>query len=172
MSLGGQAQPAPVGTRVPARQGGFVVGSLLVGLASAAAYAGGHITRAAGVHDWNEPVLGATIGAMAGLVAVVLASRKQLAGYVREIAAHRVGAAMYLGVGTLQFVAQAMVIASMKTIPAAVAALISMATPLAVMPISYFVLRKQENLTPAVVLGIFVTVSGIALVVLYGRPAA
>jgi drug/metabolite transporter (DMT)-like permease len=172
MSLGGQAQPARDGTRVAARQGGFVFASLLVGLASAAAYAGSHITRAVGVHDWNEPLLGATIGAVAGLATLMVASRKQLGGYLREIAAHRFGAAVYLGVGTLQFLAQALVIASMKYIPAAVAGLISMATPLVVMPISYFVLRKQENLTPAVVLGIVVTVSGIALVVLYGHPAA
>lgn len=171
MSLGGQAQPTRHGTHVVARQGGFVFASLLVGLTSAVAYSGGHVTRAMGVHDWNEPLLGATIGAVAGFAALLVGSRKQLGAHLREIATHRFGAAIYLGVGALQFLAQALVIASMKYIPAAVAGLISMATPLVVIPISYFVLRKQENLTPAVVFGIFVTVSGIAIVVVYGRSA-
>ncbi len=172
MSLGGQPQQPAASAAVPVRQDGFVLGSLLVGLGSAAAYSGSHVFRADAVREWNEPLLGAAIGVVAGLAALVFASRKQLPGYFREIRAHRLGAAVYLGVGTMQFLAQSLVIASMKYIPASLAALISMATPLVVMPISYFVLRKQENLTPAVVLGICITLAGIALVVLYGRPAA
>lgn len=60
----------------------------------------------------------------------------------------------------------------MKYIPVSIVGLITMSTPLVVMPISYFVLRKQENLTPATVLGVCISLSGIALVVLYGRPVA
>lgn len=172
MSMGGQAQTRKPGTAAVARQGGFVFTSLLVGLASAAAYAGSHVTRASAVREWNEPLLGAAAGVVAGLAALIVASRKQLPGYFREIRARRVGAALYFGVGILQFLAQGLVIASMKYIPAAVASLISMSTPLVVLPLSYFVLRKQENLTPAVVLGIAITLSGIALVVLYGRAHA
>jgi hypothetical protein len=37
----------------PARQGGFVFASMLVGIGSATAYSASHVLRAAGVQDWN-----------------------------------------------------------------------------------------------------------------------
>jgi drug/metabolite transporter (DMT)-like permease len=51
----------------------------------------------------------------------------------------------------------------MKYIPVSVAALISMCTPLVVMPISYFVMRNQEKLNGVMVLGILITLSGTAI---------
>jgi drug/metabolite transporter (DMT)-like permease len=127
-----------------ARQNGFVFGSMLFGLGAAAAYSGSNVFRASAVREWDEPLLGTMLGALAGLGALLLAGRNQLAAYVREIRAQPVGAWTYFAVGALQFVGQVLVIASMKYIPAGLAALISMCTPLVVMPISYFVLRKQE----------------------------
>jgi drug/metabolite transporter (DMT)-like permease len=176
MSLGIQAQrPATIeagaagpGRSAPARQGGFVVGTMLIGLVAAASYSGSHIFRASAVRQWNEPLLGATIGSVAGLLVLAIASRKQLAEHLHDIRSRRGPTAVYFAVGTLQFAAQALVIASMRYIPASLAALISMCTPLAVMPISYLVLRKRETLNPATVLGICITLTGMALVVLYG----
>jgi drug/metabolite transporter (DMT)-like permease len=171
MSVGiGQAQrPAGIDTAErPTRQGGFVSATLLVGVASAAAYSGSHIFRASAVRTWNEPLLGATIGAAAGLLALVAAGRGRIPDYVSAVRANPAGARVYFGVGVLQFIAQALVIAAMKYIPASVAALISMCTPLVVMPLSYFALRNRERLGAATVLGICITLTGMALVVLYG----
>lgn len=172
MSFGiGQAQkPAlpAVAARPPMRQGGFILSTVLFGLGSAAAYSASYVFRASAVRDWNEPLLGATIGAAAGLLTLALASRNKLAGYMREIRANPAPTRIYFGVGVFQFTAQALVIASMRYIPASLAALISMCTPLAVMPISYFVLRKREKLGYATVFGIFITLVGMALVVFYG----
>jgi len=64
-------------------------------------------------------------------------------------------------------VAQALVIASMGVIPASVAALVSMCTPLAVMPLSFLLLHNRERLRPATAWGICITLVGIALVVLF-----
>ncbi len=170
MTLGGQPQLAGTPGRHPVRQGGFVFSSLLVGVGSAAAYSSSYVLRADAVREWNEPLLGSAIGALVGLATLLVASRKQLGGYVREIRANPGGARVYFAVGTMQFTAQVLVIASMRYIPAAVAGLISMSTPVLVMPMSYFLLRKQENLTPAAVLGICITLASLVLVVLYGRP--
>jgi drug/metabolite transporter (DMT)-like permease len=168
MSVGiGRTQQQPA-ARGPLRQGGFIFSTVLFGLGSAGAYSLSHIFRASAVRAWNEPLIGTTIGAAAGLLTLALASRNRLADYVREIRANPAPARVYFGVGVLQFAAQALVIASMRYIPASVAALISMCTPLAVMPISYFVLRKREKLSWATVLGICITLAGVALVVLYG----
>lgn len=168
MSVGiGRSQQGPAGAR-PSLQRGFVGMTLLVGVASAAAYSGSHIFRASAVRHWNEPVIGATLGAVAGLLALALAGRRRLADHVRELRANPAGARVYACVGGLQFVAQVLVIASMRFIPASVAALISMCTPLVVMPTSYFALGNQERVSPVTVLGICITLAGIALVILFG----
>jgi drug/metabolite transporter (DMT)-like permease len=168
MSVGiGQRQQDTAGRRI-AGQRGFVLGMVLFGVASAAAYSGSHVFRASAVRQWNEPLLGAMIGAVAGLLVLVIASLNKLPEYLREIRASPGAARGYAGIGLLQFSAQALVIASMKYIPASVAALISMCTPLVVMPISHFVLRKKEQLRWATVAGICITLVGVALVILYG----
>lgn len=170
MTMGGQPQVAGTRGRSSVRHGGFVYSSLLVGIGSAAAYSSSYVLRADAVREWHEPLLGSAIGALAGFATLLVASRQHLVGHVREVQANPGAAGVYFAVGTMQFTAQVLVIASMTYIPAAVAGLISMSTPLLVMPISYFLLRKQENLTPATVLGICITLAGLVLVVLYGRP--
>jgi drug/metabolite transporter (DMT)-like permease len=142
-------------------------GSLIFGIASSAAYSGSHLFRGSAVRVWNEPLLGATIGAAAGLLVLLLASRTKLKGYRLEILANPRGAALFTGIGVLQFIAQSLVIASMKYIPVSVAALISMCTPLIVMPLSYFLLRNHEKLNWVMALGIFITLCGAAMSLLF-----
>ena len=142
-------------------------GSLIFGIASSAAYSGSHLFRGSAVRVWNEPLLGATIGAAAGLLVLLLASRNKLKGYRLEILANPRGAALFTGIGVLQFIAQSLVIASMKYIPVSVAALISMCTPLIVMPLSYFLLRNHEKLNWVMALGIFITLCGAAMSLLF-----
>ena len=151
---------------------GFVSASLLIGVGSAAAYSLSHVFRASGVRQWNEALVGALIGAAAGLLVLALTNHRQMPEYLRQARANPKAAYVYLGVGSLQFLAQALVIASMKYIPASMAALISMCTPLVVLPVSYFALRNDEHVSWVTVLGIAITLTGITLVVLYGAPAS
>jgi len=78
---------------------------------------------------------------------------------------------IFLGVGCFHFLAQALVIESMRYIWASMAALISMCTPLVVLPISYFALGNDERLSWVTVLGIAITLTGIMLIVKYNAPA-
>ena len=143
-------------------------GSLIFGIASSAAYSGSHLFRGSAVRVWNEPLLGATIGAAAGLLLLLLlASRTKLTGYWLEILANPRGAALFVGIGVLQFIAQSLVIASMKYIPVSVAALLYMCTPLVVMPLSYFLLRNHEKLNWVMALGILITLCGAAMSLLF-----
>ncbi len=164
--------PASSPARLSARSIGWGVwGSVLVGVGSSAAYSGSHIFRGSAVRIWNEPLLGATIGAGAALLALLLASRHQLPAYRREILGNRKGAWLFAGIGVLQFLAQSLVIASMKYIPVSVAALVSMCTPLVVVPISYFLMRNEERLNAIMLVGILITMSGTALSLVFaGRP--
>lgn len=174
MSMGigrSQRQTArPAGAVRNGPQRGLVFAALLVGAGSAAAYSLSHVFRASGVRQWNEALLGALIGVAAGLLMLALASHRRLPEYVRQARANPKAARVYFGVGGLQFLAQALVIASMKYIPASMAALISMCTPLVVVPVSFFALRNHERLSWVTVLGIAITLVGITLVVLYGAP--
>ena len=149
----------------------FMSATLLIGVGSAAAYSLSHVFRASGVRQWNEALMGALIGAMAGLLVLALANHGQMPEYVRQARSNPKAARICLGVGCLQFLAQALVIASMKYIPASMAALISMCTPLVVLPVSYFALGNHERLSWVTVLGISITLTGITLVILYGAPA-
>jgi drug/metabolite transporter (DMT)-like permease len=150
---------------------GFVYSTLLVGVGSAAAYSLSHLFRAFGVRQWNEALMGALIGAVAGLFVLAAANHKKIPEYVRQARVNPRATCIYLSVGGFQFIAQSLVIASMKYIPASMAALISMCTPLVVLPISYFALRNAELLSWVTVLGIAITLTGIMLVILYGGAA-
>lgn len=150
---------------------GFISATLMIGVGSAAAYSLSHVFRASGVRQWNEALMGTLIGAVAGVLVLALANYRRIPEYVRQARAKPKETRIYLVVGGFQFLAQALVIASMKYIPASMAALISMCTPLVVLPVSYFALRNNEHLNWATVLGIAITLSGITLVVLYGAPA-
>jgi len=80
-----------VASRLP-RQNGLVVGSMLVGIGSATAYSASHVLRAVGVNDWNEPWLGAAIGALSGFAVLLIARHRQWARYAHQIRAHPIGA--------------------------------------------------------------------------------
>jgi len=169
MSLGLQKRATDhVSVAGKARAGqGVLSGSVIFGIASSAAYSGSHLFRGSAVRVWNEPLLGATIGAAAGLLLLLLASRTKLKGYRLEILANPRSAALFVGIGVLQFIAQSLVIASMKYIPVSVAALLYMCTPLVVMPLSYFLLRNHEKLNWVMALGILITLCGAAMSLLF-----
>lgn len=169
MSVGLRPALPPASEHARGVQSGVATMALLVGLGSACAYSASHIFRAAAVRQWNEPLLGAAIGALAGTLALALGSHRRRGGYAAQVRAHPRAAAAYFAAGALQLIAQAMVIASMRFIPASLAALVSMCTPLAVMPLSFLLLRNRERLRPATAWGICITLAGIALVVLFSN---
>lgn len=162
MSRGAGARK-PASSAPPTTEKHLQRGILALGLGSSAAYAVSHVLRAAGVRDWSEPLAGTTLGAAAGLLVLLLVSARRLASISARVAANRGSALLYCVVGAMQFAAQALMIASMQYIPASFAALITMCTPLVVLPVSFVLLRNEEAISTRTVLGMFVTVAGIAL---------
>lgn len=137
--------------------------ALAWGLGSAVAYAAGSLFRSVGVASWNEPMAGATLGSAFGLVALLLVAHRRLHGVRAQIAAHPGSARLFLAVGALQIVAQAMLIASLNHIPVALTVLLTSCTPLLVMPLSAWLLRKDESLDVRAVIGVLITCAGVAL---------
>lgn len=142
---------------------------LTLGLGASAAYAVSNVLRAAAVREWNEPVAGATLGALAGLIVLLTVTGRRLPAIGAAIRAQPASALMYCGVGAMQITAQTLTIASMKYIPASLAALITMCSPLLVVPVSLLFLRQDEELRPATVAGILMAIAGVAVVTLYGK---
>jgi drug/metabolite transporter (DMT)-like permease len=137
-----------------------------IGAASSAAYGVGNVMRGAAVREWDEPILGALLGALVGLVLHFLFSSGHVEVFRALRTAHRGGLLLYATSGVLTITAQIVVIAAMKYAPVSVVALVTLCTPLLVFPASYFLL-KNEDILPRTVIGALLTLGGIAMIILH-----
>jgi drug/metabolite transporter (DMT)-like permease len=137
----------------------------VLGIGSSIAYSLGNIFRGSAIRNWDEALLGALLGASAGLVLHAGFSRdkRQLAGKLRR--ADRRGVLLFACSGVLTISAQTCLIVSLKYIPVSVAGLITLCTPLLVFPMSYLLFRNSEKITPLTLLGALLTFAGVALIV-------
>lgn len=138
----------------------------LLGLFSSGAYAVGNLLRGAGVRSWPEPIAGALIGALTGLVLHYFFSADKASLMFRLRSAERRGLWLYALVGIANISGQITTISAMRYIPLSVAALVSLCTPLLVFPMSYWLFKSQEKLTLTVIFGSALTLLGMALVVM------
>ncbi len=159
----GRAETAPKHVSFLAR---ILQSVFLLGLFSSAAYAVGNLLRGAAVRTWPEPIAGALIGALTGLVLHYLLSKDKASLVSRLRAAQSRGLWLYALVGMANISGQITTIASMRFIPLSIAALVSLCTPLLVFPLSYWLIKNQERLTWSVMTGGAFTLLGMAMVVL------
>ncbi len=139
---------------------------LLLGLGSSLAYAISNVLRGAAVRSWNEPVLGALLGAVCGLALHLAfsAGKRELLARLRS--ANRGGVVLYALIGVCNISAQIFVIASMRYIPLSVATLVTLCTPLLVFPLSHWLFKNQEDITVTTLLGSALTLLGIFIIVM------
>lgn len=139
---------------------------LLLGLASSLAYAIGNVLRGSAVRVWNEPILGGLIGAGFGL-ALHLAftpAKSELLASLRK--ADRRGVWLYALIGVCTISGQICTIGAMRFIPLSIATLVTLCTPLLVFPLSHFLLKNRENITPNTLAGCGLTLLGIFIIVM------
>ena len=106
------------------------------------------------------------LGAGAALALHLLVGKGH-AEFVRGLrTADRTGIRLYVLAGVLTICAQMSMVASMRYIPVAVATVITLATPLVVMPVSYWVLRNQERMGAATLIGAALTLGGVGAIVI------
>ncbi len=139
---------------------------LLLGLGSSLAYAIGNILRGWAVRSWNEPIAGAFAGAVVGLALHLLFSRGRRGFIAKVKKADRSGTALYGLVGITTISAQMCFIASMRFIPVSVATLVTLCTPLLILPISRWLFGNQDGVTSRTLIGGAVTLAGMVVVVL------
>jgi drug/metabolite transporter (DMT)-like permease len=139
--------------------------ALVLGIGSSIAYSLGNIFRGAAIRNWDEALLGALIGASAGLVLHAGFSRDKKSLRVRLRQADRHGVMLFAISGVLTISAQTCLIVSLKYIPVSVAALITLCTPVLVFPMSYLLFNNSEKITALTLLGGLLTLGGVALIV-------
>jgi drug/metabolite transporter (DMT)-like permease len=143
-----------------------VQSGLVVGIGSSAAYAVGNVLRGGGVQRWDEPVLGALLGALAGLAFHLVLTPRNAEALRALRTADRRGVMLFALSGAMTITAQVCVIEGMAYVPVAVVAMVTLCTPLLVFPMSYWLLRNQERITLRTVVGGGVTLAGIAVLIL------
>lgn len=155
-------QPAAASRGVDLRL--WLRSGVLVGAGSTFAYALGNVFRGAAIRQWNEAILGTLLGAIAALVLylVVGSGRAQLANLR---GADRTGLAIYALGGVLTATAQIAMVISMRYIPVAIAAVITLCSPLLVIPASVLLLKNQEGVGAITLIGALLTMGGMAFIV-------
>ena len=155
----------PMSGRVPMLER-LLQSVLLLGLGSSLAYAIGNVLRGTAVRSWNEPVLGALVGAVCGLALHLAFSsgKRELVNRLRT--ASRSGVRLYALIGVCTISAQISMIASMRYIPLSVATLVTLCTPVLVFPLSFWLFKNQESITVTMLLGSALTLLGIFIIVM------
>lgn len=144
----------------------WLASGFAIGIGATLAYSVGNVLRGASVREWNEPIAGAMLGAIAALL-LHLSIASGHAKRFREIAAaDPIGVRLYAVGGVLTITAQMCMIASMRTIPVAVATVITLCTPLVVLPASYWLMNNRERIGVATLVGAAITIAGVVGIVL------
>ena len=167
-SVGGLATEVPISSlqmriQVLAQSGVFL------GIGGSVAYAISNIMRSSAVREWNEPIMGALLGASSGL-ALHVATSSEMRNLIKILkSSDKKGITFYLLSGALTSMGQIFAIASMAFIPAAVSALITLCSPILVLPASYWFLKNEESITSKSLLGTIFSVFGAAVVIWGGK---
>jgi drug/metabolite transporter (DMT)-like permease len=158
-------EPAPAVVKTPAMQR-LMQSVLLLGMGSSLAYAIGNVLRGSAVRSWNEPILGALIGAACGLALQVAFSAGKGAMVARVRAASRSGMALFATIGVTTISAQMCAIGAMRYIPLSVATLVTLCTPILVFPLSHLLFKNQDKITAITLAGSGLTLLGIFIIVM------
>ncbi|TQK01123.1 DMT family transporter [Herbaspirillum sp. SJZ107] len=140
--------------------------TLVLGTGGSIAYAISTVVRGAAIRDWNQPLAGALLGASTGLLLHAAFSPDIRTVPASLRAADRRGVMLYLASGVLTIAAQICSIWSLRYIEVALSNLITLSTPLLVIPCGYYLFEKKERLSPRAWMGGGMVLAGVATLTL------
>lgn len=135
----------------------------LYGVLTVSGFGVGNAIRGVAMRSWNEPVFGTLLGASTALLAQLATTRNLAAKIAALRRGERAGLALYAASGVLTVLGQVFLLAAMRRMPIALAALVSMTTPLVIFPLSLVAFRNREGLTRYSAIGACMVLAGIAL---------
>lgn len=140
--------------------------TLVLGTGGAMAYAISTVVRGAAIRHWNEPLVGALLGAATGLLLHVLFSTDARKVSASMKTADRRGVNLFLVCGALTISAQICAIWSLRYIEVALSSLITLSTPLLVIPGGYYLFAKKEALSSRAWVGGGIVLAGVVTLTL------
>lgn len=141
--------------------------TFMLGMGGSVAYAISTVVRGAAIRDWNEPLIGALLGAATGLLLHLLFSPEIRTVPARLREADRRGIHLFIVCGALTILAQICAIWSLRYIEVALSSLITLSTPLIVIPGGYFLFAKEEILSSRTWIGGAMVLAGVATLTLW-----
>jgi drug/metabolite transporter (DMT)-like permease len=139
---------------------------LVLGMGGSVAYAIGTVLRGAGIRSWNEPLLGAFLGAATGLLLHAALSGDMRTVASRMRAADPRGVRMFVMSGILTISAQICSIWSLRYLEVSLSNLISLCTPLLVIPGGYFLFKEKDKISLRSCLGGAMAIVGVGILIL------
>jgi drug/metabolite transporter (DMT)-like permease len=140
--------------------------TLMLGAGGSMAYAISTVVRGAAIRDWNEPLVGALLGAGTGLLLHVALNPGARSVVANLRKADPRGVMLFLGCGVLTISAQICSIWSLRYIEVALSNLITLSTPLLVIPAGYFLFENKEQLSVRTWIGGTMVLAGVATLTL------
>jgi len=139
---------------------------MLVGFLTVAGFGIGNVLRGLGMRIWDEAIFGTLLSALAALLCQVLATRDwgKIGALLRG--ADRNTVWLFVASGVTTTLGSIFVALSMNHMEIALAVLVVHTTPLVIFPVSVFILKNREELTPRTLLGAVLVLVGIALLAL------
>ncbi len=136
---------------------------MLAGVLTVAGFGIGNVLRGLAMRGWDEAIFGTLLSALAALVCQVLATRDwgKIGALLRGADRHTVW--LFIGCGVTTSLGSIFVALAMNHMEIALAVLVVHTTPLVIFPVSVFILKHREELTPRTLLGAFVVLAGITL---------
>jgi drug/metabolite transporter (DMT)-like permease len=134
---------------------------MLVGLLTVAGFGFGSVLRGLAMRGWDEALLGTLLASAAALACQVAVTRDwgKIAAQLR--AADRNSLWLYAGCGVTTSLGAIFMSLAMMHMEIALSVLVVHTTPLVIFPVSVFILKNREELTPRTVLGALMVLSGI-----------
>lgn len=139
---------------------------LLAGLLTVAGFGIGNVLRGLAMRGWEEAVLGTVVSSVAALACQIVATREWAKIAAQFRGAGRAAIALYIGCGVTTALGSIFVALAMTRIEIALAVLVVHTTPLVIFPVSVFILKNKEELTPRTLLGALLVLAGIGLLAL------
>ena len=136
------------------------------GLLTVAGFGFGNVLRGLAMRVWEEAALGTVIASMAALACQFAVTRnwEKIGAQLRG--AERKAIWLYIGCGVFTSLGSIFISLAMTRIEIALAVLVVHTTPLVIFPVSVFLLKNREELTPRTVVGALVVLAGIAFLAL------
>ena len=136
------------------------------GLLTVAGFGFGNVLRGLAMRVWEEAALGTVIASVAALACQFAVTRnwEKIGAQLRG--ADRKAIWLYIGCGVFTSLGSIFISLAMTRIEIALAVLVVHTTPLVIFPVSVFLLKNREELTPRTVVGALVVLAGIALLAL------